>query len=100
LLEWRGCDDAVRLVDSTRLNRITEGPERRAADLAAAGVSAVNLHASEWSGGLCPLFHRFGLECFGWDAQHAHQITTLLGQGLDGIFGDHVDRLVAAAAQA
>ena len=100
LLEWRGLDDAVRLVDSTRLNRITEGPERRAADLAAAGVNAINLHASEWSGGLCTLFHRFGLECFGWDAQHAHRITTLLGQGLDGIFGDHVDRLVTAAGQA
>ena len=100
LVEWRGLDAAVRLVDSTRLDRITAGPERRAADLAAAGVSAVNLRASEWSGGLCTLFHRFGLECFGWDAQQVRQIAALLDHGLDGIFGDHVDRLVAAAALA
>ena len=29
LVEWRGRCDGVRLVDSTRLDRIKEGPERR-----------------------------------------------------------------------
>ena len=100
LVEWRSLDTAVHLVDSTRLDRIAEGPERRAADLAAAGVDAINLRVEDWSGGLCTLFHRFGLECFGWDAQQPREIAALLDHGLDGIFGDHVDLLVATAGSA
>ena len=50
----------VRLVDSTRLSRIKEGPERRAAHLQEHGIDAINLHHSDWSGGLVTLFHRFG----------------------------------------
>lgn len=95
LVEWRPADAEVRLVDSTRMDRIPEGPERRAADLASAGVTAVNLPTSEWDGGLCTLFHRFGIECFGWDAQQPRQIAELIEYGIDGIFGDHVDRLLA-----
>ena len=97
LADWRHLDDAVRLVDSTRLERIREGPERRAATLAEAGIDAINLPESDWSGGLCALFHRFGLECLGWDAQQVRQAAALLDIGVDGVFGDHVDRLVAAA---
>jgi len=66
---WRPLHDDVRLVDSTRLRRIKEGPERRAASLASAGVDAVNMHATDWTGGLTTLFHRFERFCFGWDAQ-------------------------------
>ncbi len=97
--DWRRTDALVHLVDSTRMDRVPEGPERRAADLATAGVDAINLHAKEWSGGLCVLFHRFGLECLAWDAQQPRQISALLDQGMDGIFGDHVDRLVSATGQ-
>jgi glycerophosphoryl diester phosphodiesterase len=45
------------------------------------------------------LFRRFGLRCLGWDAQHPRQIDRLLRMRLDGIFGDHVDRLVDGAAR-
>src|SRR3954453_11048093 len=41
---WRGIHDEVRLVDSTRLKTMRQGPERRAAQLADAGIDAVNLH--------------------------------------------------------
>ncbi|MCU1345198.1 MAG: putative phosphodiesterase, partial [Acidimicrobiia bacterium] len=63
----RSLDDQVRLVNSTRLRRIKEGPERRAADLAEAGIDAINLHQSDWTGGLTTMYHRFGVRCLAWD---------------------------------
>jgi glycerophosphoryl diester phosphodiesterase len=93
---WRDLSPLVKLVDSTRLRHIREGPERRAANLAAAGIDAVNLHHSDWSGGLIALFHRFELDALGWDAQFARTIAALLDAGIDGVFSDHVDLLMAA----
>jgi glycerophosphoryl diester phosphodiesterase len=98
--EWRQVCSGVRLVDSTFLGHMPDGPERRAAELAAAGVDAVNLHHSEWTGGLATLFHRFGVLCFGWDAQHDRILTDLLDDGLDAVYSDHVDRMVDALARA
>jgi glycerophosphoryl diester phosphodiesterase len=96
---WRELDPDVHLVDSTHLKRMKEGPERRAAALADAGVDAVNLHHSDWTGGLAALFHRFRRACFGWDAQHERVLDELLDMGLDGVYSDHVDRLTAALAR-
>lgn len=94
--EWRGLDPSIRLVDSTRLRRIREGPERRAATLADAGIDAVNLHATDWTGGLTTLFHRFRRLTLGWDAQFERVVLSLLAMGIDGVYGDHVDRMVDA----
>ena len=83
----------VRLVDSTRLSRIKEGPERRAARLQELGIDGINLHHSDWSGGLTTLFHRFGRCAFGWDAQFDRTLDALLRMGIDGVFfSDHVAR--------
>jgi glycerophosphoryl diester phosphodiesterase len=95
---WRELDPDVRLVDSTRLRRIKEGPERRAANLAAAGIDAVNMHATDWTGGLTTLFHRFERYTFGWDAQFPHVLASLLGMGIDAVYSDHTDRMVEAIA--
>ena len=95
---WRPLDPDVRLVDSTRLRRIKEGPERRAARLAEVGVDALNLHWSDWTGGLTTLLHRFDRFAFGWDAQHRRQLDDVLSLGIDGVFSDHVDRMVDALA--
>jgi len=89
--QWRPLADDVRLVDSTRLRRIKEGPERRAAALADAGIDAVNLHHSDWTGGLTTLFHRFERFAFGWDAQFPRVLDALLRMGIDGVYSDHVD---------
>jgi glycerophosphoryl diester phosphodiesterase len=97
---WRSLSDNVRLVDSTRLRRIKEGPERRAATLADVGVDAVNLHASDWTGGLTTLFHRFERLAFGWDAQFERVLLMLLEMGCDAVYSDHVDRMVDALQQA
>jgi glycerophosphoryl diester phosphodiesterase len=97
LAGWRAAREQVRLVNSTRVVAMKDGPERRAAQLRDAGIDAVNLHHGEWSAGMVALFHRFGRCAFGWDAQHVRVVTTLLQAGCDGVFSDHVDRLVDAA---
>ncbi|MDQ1373500.1 MAG: glycerophosphoryl diester phosphodiesterase, partial [Actinomycetota bacterium] len=97
---WRELADDVRLVDSTRLKRIREGTERRAARLAEAGIDAVNMHHTDWSGGLTTLFHRFEVFTFGWDAQHGRILDALLHMGIDGVYSDHVDRMVESLQKA
>jgi glycerophosphoryl diester phosphodiesterase len=46
------------------------------------------------------LFHRFEVTTFGWDAQHERILTALLRMGIDGVYSDHVDRMVEALQQA
>jgi glycerophosphoryl diester phosphodiesterase len=89
-------DPDVRVVDSTRLARLKEGPERRAATLAAEGIDAINMHHSDWTGGLATLFHRFERVTFGWDMQYEHILRPALRMGLDGVYSDHVDVMVDA----
>ena len=95
-IELRGLDPDVHIVDSTRLARLKEGPERRAATLAAEGIDAVNMHHSDWTGGLTTLFHRFDRIAFGWDLQFEHHLRPALRMGLDGVYSDHVDLVVDA----
>jgi glycerophosphoryl diester phosphodiesterase len=97
---WRSLSDEVKLVDSTRLRRIREGPERRAATLADVGVDAINMHATDWTGGLTTLFHRFERLAFAWDAQFDRVLQSLLEMGCDAVYSDHVDRMVDALKQA
>jgi glycerophosphoryl diester phosphodiesterase len=95
---WRSLLDlrnqGARLVDSTRLQRIKEGPERRAATLAREGIDGINLHHSDWSGGLVTLFHRFDRVAFGWDMNHENVLATCLRMGLDAVYCDSPDTMV------
>ena len=100
VVQWRALDDEVRLVDSTRLRRIKEGPERRAATLSSVGIDAINMHANDWTGGLTTLFHRFERLAFGWDAQHDRVLAGLLAMGIDAVYSDHVDRMSEALRHA
>lgn len=99
LVAWREVSPHVRLVDSTRLARLRQGPERLAAQMQQLGVDAVNLHHSDWTGGLSTLFHRFGVLAFGWDAQFDRTLDGLLRAGIDAVYSDHVDRMVDALAR-
>jgi glycerophosphoryl diester phosphodiesterase len=96
LRSLRALDDTVRLVNSTKLRRMSEGPERRAATLADEGIDAVNLHHTEWSGGLTTLFHRFERVAFAWDLQFEHVLRNVIRMGIDGVFSDHVDVMTDA----
>ncbi|UDY36384.1 glycerophosphodiester phosphodiesterase [Dermatobacter hominis] len=98
LSSWRDASGAVRLVHSTRLGAIGK-PEPHAAHLRERRVDAVNLHQSEWTGGMVALYHRFHRLTLGWDAQHERVIRALLSTGIDGVFSDHVDRMVDVAGE-
>ena len=96
LEEWRQRWPDLRLVCSTRVNRMSDSPERFAARLAEVNVEAINLPAKQWTGGLTTLFHRFDRLCFAWGAEYERVLTDLVRMGIDAIYSDHVDRLVAA----
>jgi hypothetical protein len=66
--------------------------------LADAGIDTVNLHHTDWTGGLTTLFHRFGRLAFGWDAQFERVLRALRRMGIDGVYSDHVDVMVEAVA--
>jgi glycerophosphoryl diester phosphodiesterase len=94
LLAHRPLVPDVRLVDSTRLAKIAEGPERRAHKLRSHGIDALNMHYSDWTGGLATLVHRFDIFAFGWDLQFESHLTDCMRMGLDAVFSDHVDRMM------
>jgi len=94
----RALDADVRLVDSTRLDKIKEGPERRAAYLANAGIDGINMHHTCWNGGLVALFHRFERTAFAWDVQFEHVLQPVLRMGIDAVYSDWPDRMVDVAA--
>ena len=45
------------------------------------------------------LFHRFGLEVFAWDIQEVRHLRAALAMHIDGIYSDHVHRMVATVAE-
>ena len=96
LVALRPLDPSVKLVNSTRLERIREGPERRAASLRAERIDAINMHHTDWNAGLVALFHRFERSCLSWDLQHEHLLRAALAMGVDGVFSDWVDRMHTA----
>lgn len=87
----------LQLIDSSRLATMKAGPERRLADLSDLGVVGLNMHHTDWNGGLVALAHRFNRLAFAWDAQFEYQLTTTLRMGVDGLYSDWVDRMVDAA---
>jgi len=96
LAGWRVQAEGAHLVASTKLRAFADGTERAAAELSRLSIDAVNLHHTEWTGGLTTLFHRFELVCLGWDAQLPRHLAELLDMGIDGVFSDHVDRMMEA----
>jgi glycerophosphoryl diester phosphodiesterase len=56
----------------------------------------VNLRHADWTGGLTTLFHRFDRLTLAWDVQHEELLRSVLRMGIDGVFSDHVDRMVDA----
>jgi glycerophosphoryl diester phosphodiesterase len=101
VIELRGDFDEggrvpVRLLQTTRLERIKGTAERRAEYLARHGIDGINLHRTDWNGGLVALFHRFDLVAFSWDLQHEHDLRPALRMGIDAVYSDHVDVMIDA----
>jgi glycerophosphoryl diester phosphodiesterase len=97
---WRRLSPDVHLVDSTSLARIEEGLARRSALLADAGVDAVNLHRRDWRRSRVETVHEHGRAAFAWDAQRRPVIVRLVVMGVDAVYSDHVDVMMAALAGA
>ena len=90
----------VRLVHSPGYGGLPPANfERHCADLAAAGIDALNLHHADWTLGTVTLAHRFGLRAFAWDTQETRHILAMLRHGIDGVYCDRVDRMVAAVGE-
>jgi len=100
LCGWRNLSPDVNLVESTRAARFESSPELHIARSAEMGVDVLNLHHSDWTGGLIAMVHRFELLAFGWDAQFERILDALLDAGIDGVYSDHVDVMMSALANA
>ncbi len=92
---WRALSSEVRLVDSTRVRHMRTPPAERAARMADLGIDALNLPAADWHPGLVAPFRAHGRLVLGWDAQSESTLRRLRDLGLDGVFSDHVDRMMA-----
>jgi glycerophosphoryl diester phosphodiesterase len=88
----------VKLVHSRRRRHIDDPLERHAANLADAGIDAMNLHYTEWTAGLVALFHRFEIRAFAWDVQEVRHLRAMLRMDVDAVYCDRVDRMVATVS--
>lgn len=98
MARWRRDVPEARLVESSNLAWMAEGLGARVAALSAAGLDALNMHRSQWTDDAVHEVHAVGLAAFGWDAQTPEQLSLLVSAGIDGLYSDHVDRMVAALA--
>ncbi|MEM9516252.1 MAG: glycerophosphodiester phosphodiesterase [Actinomycetota bacterium] len=89
-------NSGIQVLQTTRLDKISEGPERRADRLKRAGIDGINMHRTDWNGGLVALVHRFELYAFGWDMQQEHELRAGIRMGLDAVYSDDVDVLEMA----
>jgi glycerophosphoryl diester phosphodiesterase len=96
---WRSLDDTIKLVWSTRFAALQGGPERAIAWLREHHIDVLNMHYTDWTGGLTTLAHRFDVLALAWDLQHDHLLDKLLLMGVDGIFSDWPDRMTEALAR-
>jgi len=93
----------VRLVCSTRPRRVPGGVAGVAAlleRLAAVPVDALNMHWLDWTPRLVAATHEAGLRAFGWDAQTPAAVERLVGLGIDALYADHPDLLLARVRSA
>ncbi|MFI5045538.1 MAG: glycerophosphodiester phosphodiesterase [Acidimicrobiia bacterium] len=89
----------ARLVHSTKRSALGSSVERHADQLVRARIDACNMRHTDWTAGLVGLFHRFGVRAFAWGAQEVRHVRAMLDVGVDGLYSDHVDRLVATVAE-
>jgi glycerophosphoryl diester phosphodiesterase len=89
----------VRVVHSLPRGGRGDSLERHAATLHSAGVAALNFHESNCTLGVVTLAKRFGLGVFAWDVQEVRRIRALLGMGIDALYSDHLERLLATVGE-
>jgi glycerophosphoryl diester phosphodiesterase len=93
---WRRVAPECHLVESSNLAWMKEGLGARVSALAAAGMDGLNMHRSQWSADAVREVHAVGLKAFAWDAQVPEDLASLLAAGVDGVYSDHVERMMLA----
>jgi glycerophosphoryl diester phosphodiesterase len=99
LLARLRAEPAVKLVHSDWRQSIAAPLERHAYDLSSSGIDAMNLHHTEWTAGLVSLFHRFDVRAFAWDVQETRQLRAVLKMGIDAVYSDRPERMVAVVGE-
>jgi glycerophosphoryl diester phosphodiesterase len=99
LAHLRELGAAAHLVHSTKRSALEPSAERHADLLAQQGVEVCNMRHTDWTAGLVGLFHRFGILAFAWDVQEVRHLRAMLEIGIDAVYSDHVDRMVATVAE-
>ena len=89
----------VQLVHSDDATAIAGPLERHAHELADAGIDAMNMHHTDWTAGLVSLFHRFDVRAFAWDTQEVRHLRAVLRMGIDAVYCDRPDRMVATVGE-
>jgi glycerophosphoryl diester phosphodiesterase len=99
-----GDETALREVDlagahgaRTLRGNVLRSRSRRAAlaSAKAAGLDAVNARWMWWTRALVDEVHGSGLLAFGYDAQRPAALKRTVAIGLDGVFSDHVETMLA-----
>jgi glycerophosphoryl diester phosphodiesterase len=89
-----GAHHAVTLRGNTIRSGQRAAVLRRARDN---NIEAVNARWMWWTTGLVAEVHSLGMLAFGYDAQRPAALRRCVSVGLDGVFSDHVDRMLAAS---
>ncbi len=96
LKSWRQQSKDVKLVDSVPMPLFARDRTARIEALAPLSIDALNIRHPAWSPELIDAVHAQGKLAFAWDVQDQALLDRLLAAGIDGVYSDHVDRLVAA----
>jgi len=99
LLKELRTEPEVKLVHTRSRKAIDGQIERHAYELGSKGVNAMNMHHTEWTAGLVSLFHRFDVRAFAWDAQEVRHLRAVLRMGIDAVYCDRPDRMVAVVKE-
>jgi glycerophosphoryl diester phosphodiesterase len=89
----------AHLVHSERRDHIRSPLERHAYEMSNLGIDAMNMHHTDWTAGLVALFHRFDVLAFAWDAQEVRHLRAVLRMGIDAVYCDRPDRMVASVGE-
>ncbi len=92
----RRLDATVHLVQSTRPRQVPEGLPARLEILAGIGIEVLNMTWRDWTPELVARSREVGVRPFAWDAHTPAGIERALDLGVDAIYSDHPDLLVAA----
>lgn len=94
LTSWRSRTSA-RLINDASRSSLDGSLERRVAELEQRGIDGLRLSHHEWSGGKITLAHRFGRLALGTGVVHDREVAALLDAGIDGVYSDRIEPMVA-----